>query len=396
MQTVRIVFLKEIREMLRDKRVLMGAFVAPIFLIVLMLALVGFVDDTVKKPKPPRIAVVKSSAPSAIEQSFLENPGMRTVPVASEAEGKSLVESGSVKALLQFSPGFEQSLSKGTAELFVTFDQDEPTSQIAVAIIEESVQAINKSTLEAVLQREGIPKEASEPIKVVRKPISKAEGLGSSMIVGLLPYLIVIWAFYGGFSIVADLVAGEKERGTIETLLISPAERSSIALGKFLALGCVCFVSALTSLVGTVLVGVLQLPFTKSLFPEGVHLSIGAILSILVTLISLVTLFAGILLSVSAASKNMREAQTYLTLVSFVVLMPAIFSQFIGFTDLGKQTWVAFTPILNSSIVIRESLLGKPDIVHLLLALGINLVLGLIGLRVVVSLFGKEQILGRI
>lgn len=390
------IYRKEIREMIRDRRVITGAFIAPIFLIVLMLGLFGFLNDTIKKPKPAKVVIVKSDHPSELETSLPANPMLRSITVDSLEEAKRKLDSGEAKAILQFAPNFQSQMLSGGAKLTVTYEEGEPTSQMAVGTIEGIISKTNESIVRAVFKDRGLPPSLCNPIVVERKESKKSEGLGSSMIVGMLPYLIVIWAFYGGFSIVSDMVAGEKERGTMETLLITPTHRWQIGLGKFLSLSTVCFVSAMTSLVGVLVVGMLQLPFTKGLFPEGVHVSISSIAAILVVLIPLVGFFSGVLLAVSAFAKNMREAQTYLTLVSFIVLMPAIFSQFIGFTDMGKQTWVAFTPILNSSVAIREALLGKADWTHVGIAVAANLLVAVVGLRVVVWLFNREEILGRV
>ncbi|MCH8922602.1 MAG: ZIP family metal transporter, partial [Planctomycetes bacterium] len=87
----------------------------------------------------------------------------------------------------------------------------------------------------------------------------------------------------------------------------------------------------------------LQFELTESLFPTGLHLSLLSIIGIGAILVPLVMFFAGVMLSVSAFAKNVREAQTYLTLVSFLVIMPAIFSQFIGFTESQNALWVRLT-----------------------------------------------------
>lgn len=220
--------------------------------------------------------------------------------------------------------------------------------------------------------------------------------MGGSMIVGMLPYFIVIWAFFGGFSVAGDLVAGEKERGTLETLLITPALRGQIALGKFLALSLVSLLSALTSLVGVLVVGTLRLPMTAELFPKGQIVPLPSIVVIFAILIPLVALFASVLLAVSSRSRNMREAQTKLTSVSMIVTMPAIFSQFIGFTDMGKAAWVQFTPILNSSVAIRSALLGKNDWGFHLSTITVSLVLALLAFRFAVKAFDREEVLSRI
>ena len=76
--------------------------------------------------------------------------------------------------------------------------------------------------------------------------------------------------------------------------------------------------------------------------------------------------------------------------------MPAIFSQFIGFTGAQKEMWVRWTPVLNSAVAIKEALLGSLDIVPFLVTAGVSLALGLAMLRVAVRLFDREQILTRV
>lgn len=181
----------------------------------------------------------------------------------------------------------------------------------------------------------------------------------------------------------------------METLLISPVHRSQIVLGKFLSLSAVCFVSSLTTLVGVVIVGSLKFELTEALFPTGLHLSLLSIVEIGAILIPLVMFFAGVMLSVSAFAKNVREAQTYLTLVSFLVIMPAIFSQFIGFTESQNALWVRLTPILNSAIALKEALVGKLEFVPFLMTVGTSLALAAIAIWVSFWLFSREQILAR-
>ena len=91
----------------------------------------------------------------------------------------------------------------------------------------------------------------------------------------------------------------------------------------------------------------------------------------------------------------MREAQTYLTLVGFLVIMPAIFSQFIGFTDSQNALWVRLTPVLNSAVALKEALVGELELVPFLMTVGISLALAAIALRVCFWLFSREQILTR-
>lgn len=397
MKTTGHIFRKEMREMLRDKRVLSSAVIGPVFLIVLFLMLFGFLQKTLTKPKSQTLHVVRTGHGEAFAAE-LEKKGVFKIQYVETAEaGEKLVREGKAKAVLYVPDEMALDINAGkAAHLKVTFDPDQPTSPIILGQLGQMVTEASKARVAAIMDAQGLDKSLAEPIVLDRVEIKKEKAMAGQMIVGLLPYLIVIWAFYGGFSIVTDLGAGEKEKNTLETLLISPVKRSQIALGKFFALMMVCLASSMTSLIGVLVVGSLNIPLTKGLFPEGVHLTFLGIVSILGAIVPLAAFFAGILLAISAYARNTREAQTYLTLVSFIVLMPAVFSQFIGFTDFAKAQWVNFVPILNSAGVIREAMLGKFEVMPLLITVGTSLFLAYLALRLTIHFFEREEVLARI
>lgn len=386
---------KEAREMMRDKRVIHGAFVAPVFLIILFLGLIGFVEQKVTS-KPSLDLAIVADTNNPIVEAFEKAEGAKVYRVETEEAGRALLDEKKVKVVLVFSPNFDTAIADGEARITALFDESDTLSSVAMSGFRQAVAQANRDSLKKILEAQGLKPSLAEPIKFEPKPVSKGAGLAGSSIVGLLPYLIVLWAFYGGFSIVGDLVAGEKERGTMETLLIAPAQRLEIALGKFLALAVICLISSLTSLLAVLVLGALRLDMTKNLFPTGLHISVPSILAIALALVPLVMMFAGLLLSVSAAARNIRESQTYLTLVSFVVLMPAIFSQFIGFTGMQDALWVRFTPVLNAAVAIREALLAQANWTGVAITAGVSLVLAAVFLGIAVWLFQREQILSRV
>ncbi len=395
MNPILVVFKKEIREMFRDKRVISGAFLGPIILIVFMLMLFGFIGQAVDKPSISKIGVLKGGESPKFVTELAKALEAKLVVIPELEKGKEQVRDGDIKLFLTVNSRTVAGKQVPESHIVAYLDRNETIAVIAAKTLEGAVSAANTVAVKEVLKSQNLTPDLAAVFLFEQKDESKGKGLGGSMIVSLLPYLIIIWAFYGGFSIVSDLVAGEKERGTLETLLISPVSRSQIAWGKFMALGLVCLMSSLSSLLGVILIGILPTNLAHNLFPDGIKLGLVSILTIGAVLIPLVVFFAGLLLAISAYAKNMRECQTYLTLVSFVVLLPAIFSQFIGFTDLGKSKWILATPILNSSMVIRQALLNQVDGQSLLICVAVSLVLGLLMLRVVVGLFQREAILSR-
>ena len=149
------------------------------------------------------------------------------------------------------------------------------------------------------------------------------------------------------------------------------------------------------SLIGILVVGVFKPGSAEALFPTGIAVSPAGVVAMVLSIVPLVLFSSALLLSVSAAAKNMREAQTYLTIVNFLVIMPAVFSQILGFTGMQNAMWVKWTPILGNAVCLREALLSKTDWPGLLASMTSCTVLAAIFLWIVVKLFQREAILTR-
>lgn len=395
MKGAKTVFIKETREMGRDRRVLLGAFVMPVFMIALFVYLLGFVDSQVRDSSAAPWAIVTSGDPRAVD-SFDQQAEIETVKVATVDEGRARLADRTVRLVVEFPPDLEQVGQEGEGIVRAWYDSADTLSQVSLSKLHEVVRQLNVGTASATLSANGIDPKFAEILTIERNDTATKTGMGGSFIVGLLPYMIVLWAFYGGMSIVSDLVAGEKERGTMETLLVSPVKRGEVALGKTLALGLVCLISGLTSLIGVLAMAVLPLPSTRDLFPEDFGLSASSIFWCSVLLVSLVAFFAAMMVSVSTYARNVRESQTYLTVISFMVLLPAIMSQFIGFAGSEEATWVALTPILNTAVALKMAMQGTVASHMMAGAVGWNLLLALVFLWTAVKLFRREDVILRV
>jgi sodium transport system permease protein len=126
------------------------------------------------------------------------------------------------------------------------------------------------------------------------------------------------------------------------------------------------------------------------------RLDLTGILAILAMVLPLVAMFSGILFAVSTWARNMREAQTYLTSVSFVVLIPAVFSNLIGFTGVDKAIWLKFVPILSTGVGLRGAFLGTPDWTLILASGAIHLALGAICYVMIYRMMLRDRVLARI
>lgn len=388
MRPAQIIFMKELREMFRDKRVRSGALVTPVILVFSILLLFGFIIDTLARPENMKLSIIGSGP--LVEQLKAAKVTVDVIP--SVAEAKAKIRAGKARLVLEM-PSEGAAPGKQVVVRAYYDDKDEK-AQIQIAQTRAIFSKLSNELLLQTLATEGLPKEAAEPIKFEEKPIKVGSEQGASdFVIKLLPYIIVIYAFYGGMGSVGDLVAGEKEKKTLETLLITPVSRSDIAYGKFLALATLCLASSLSAVVGLLLAGVIKLKIFEKLFPEGLGVSALSLGLVVLVLLPAVVLFASLMLAISTRSKNLREAQTQLTMASLIVLMPAMFSQFIGLTDFANAMWVNTVPVLNTANAIRNVLLGKPELVPIAVGVVVNAVLGVIALAWAIRLFKQEAVL---
>lgn len=377
--------------MLRDKRTRSAALFGPIFLMVFFICGFGAVIGNVAKPQSQVVHFVGGSDPILVA---LYMKGIVLKPLNSVSEGQELIKKDKAKLVLEILPSSGKPGAPQVVNAYL--DPKQQRAQIALSLVERELKTVAETRLKSFLVSKSLPAEASNPITLKEIDVKVGEAGAGEFIVGMLPYLIVIWAFYGGFSLASDLVAGEKEKATLETLLISPVARTKIVLGKFLALCTVCLFSSLASVFGLVMVSVLRLPGSDFMLRDGIGINLTSGLITLVALLPTVAMFAGLLLAFSTYAKNNREAQSYISLASFVVVIPAAFSQLIGLTDAASQGWVNYVPVLNTANNIRNALLGKPDWAGTGITVLVSGAIAAVLVMAVIRLFGREEVLTRV
>jgi sodium transport system permease protein len=394
MNLILLIFKKELRDMFRDKRVRSMAFITPPAIIIAMMFLIGFLETSVSQPGNFKVYFVKG-APKDVEETF-RSAKWSVFEVNSVGEGKDMIQKGLARLVI----AFPETLSATEPSSLLATAYFDPKQELSKTILQGAqvvMTAAGSHKLQTLLKENNLPIAAATPY--LFKPeevVVGGKSTASEFVVSLLPYLIVIWAFYGGMSIATELVAGEKEKNTLETLLISPATRTQIALGKFFSLCVVCLASSLSSFIGLFVVEMSHTKIADTLFPHGLGLTLGSSALIVLVLVPTVAFFASLLLAISTYAKNPREAQTYLAGISFLVLMPAMCSQFIGYTDYASSPWLYAIPVLNTATIIRQALQSQLTLSSVATCIGVSLLLAAIGIKAAVTLFNRETVLVRV
>jgi sodium transport system permease protein len=218
--------------------------------------------------------------------------------------------------------------------------------------------------------------------------LATKEDVSASFITMLLPFILIVFLFSGCMAIAVESIAGEKERGTIATLLVTPTKRSDIAIGKILALSITALFSATSSFIGLIaslpklMVGV---EFSMEMYGIGTYLAVFAII------ITTVLLFTVLLSLVSAFSKTVKEATTYAMPIMIINMLVGISSMVKNGATTNNLLYMI--PIYNS-VQTLTGLFGLSfNFTHFLITVTSNLVVVGIGIYGLTRMFNSEKVM---
>ncbi len=282
-----------------------------------------------------------------------------------------------------------------TAAIEVEWDSTWPLSDEANRRLASAIETTGNGVREARLKKAELPTSFITPLRVDAQNVAPREKEAMNFVGGFLPYILILMCFLGGNFPAVDLGAGEKERLTLETLLVTPSRRSEIATAKFL----VIFLCALTasvcataSMAYTFQSGLMSPQLAAGLKLDVRPLTVALVLSLVVPLAAI---FASILLSLSIYAKSFKEAQSYMAPVQFLIIIPAAISMIPTF-QLDKRT--AWIPVVNVTLGLREVLTlgGKtPPWSELAIIVCSTVVLAVLALRFCARRFAREDVLFR-
>jgi len=279
-------------------------------------------------------------------------------------------------------------------EITLYYDKTDQAATIAAARVRDFLEAYLKETMRDKLDSLGLDyDELSAPLKMRVEDVTSSESLGRMILSRLLPYFMVLAILTGAMNLGAEITAGEKERGTIATLLVSQLSRTEIVLGKFLTILTVSLVSSLLSAVG-LLIGIRF--FGAGLAPVGTQATFSLGLSafgwMLAVLLPLAVILAALVMIVGSFARSQKEASTYLMPIYMVIILVAMISMTGGITFSGARFLI---PVANALYALQEIILGDLKTIHFVYTLAANVGFG--GALIVASirLFRREAVLFR-
>jgi sodium transport system permease protein len=381
------VFLKEVRENLRDRRTLISAFLTgPLLgpLLFVMLLNVTLNRELDKADKPLPVPVIGAQyAPNLI--SALKAGGV--VPTAPIDNPERAVRKQDADIVLRIAPGYGKAWRAGQpAQVEMIYDSSQRDANSAVERVSQLVEAYARQQGAMRLVARGLSPTTAWPLVAARRDQATPQSRAVLMF-AMLPYFFVITIFMGGMYLAIDLTAGERERQSLEPLFANPVPRWKILAGKLAAICTFSTISLLITLLAFAVVGQF-IPAEKI----GMELDFGFHFAayVLLLMLPVVVLLASLQSLVAAFAKSYREAQTYLSLLMLVPIIPSLV---LAILPIKAQPWMYGVPLLGQSLGIMQLLRGDGiTMQQLALCLAGSLLAALVAVAVTAQLYRSERL----
>lgn len=392
-RAVWIVALKELRETLRDQRTLIPMILLPIVLYPALILLVSQVATVQIAKLAAEEGVVQFNQAEVPESLLRAIQGTERIRIdgLGETHDKESVSARTTDVLIEIKDDFSTHLDEmKTGSLVLHYDEASERSRFVLERVNHSLKRLERELLSARLAEMTVTEESIKPLSFISNNVAPPSRMGGYLLGQILPIFLIMAVVLGAFYPAVDLTAGEKERGTLQTLMTAPVEASHIVAGKFLA------VATITLLAGTLNLGSIALFFGQSALlgqlPAGIHLDLGqeTLFLLFVAVVVMALFFSAVLMAVAVLARSFKEAQTYLTPVYLACLLPAMLAQLPG---MSLSPGTALVPGMNLSLVIRSLLMGSFRAVDVLMALGVTLGYTCMALVLAGYLFKREAIL---
>ncbi|GAG60996.1 unnamed protein product [marine sediment metagenome] len=393
-KNIKLIFTKELVGTIRDKRTIIAMIVIPLIFYPLLFTGIGYfskVGSIKSEEAASKIMIYGAEFAPQLVKYLQDYEKIEVLTIEDDSPARLL--NGDIQAVLVVPPDFKYKIEQGgPSKLILKYDTTEAKSRIAKQRINQVIEKYKGEILLRRLSHLDLKEEFLTPLILQEENIATAEKMTGSFLAVLLPYLIIILIFAGAMHTAVDITAGEKERGTIATLLVSQISRLEIVLGKCFAVMLISFTSMVLGLVGLTLAFLSGSSIAGGI--EGVQfgISINTIFLLFLVLFPLVGLASAVLVMVGIFARNIREASSYITPIYMLTIFLGIISISQGMELTGKMFLV---PVLNSSFVFKELLMGKIYWNHIITTFSANMVIAGLALFGATRLFSKEEVLFR-
>nr|WP_317282715.1 ABC transporter permease [uncultured Sellimonas sp.] len=395
---MKTIYRKEMARIFKDPKMIFSIFLLPVIIMVGIMAIVGSLSEKEVANIQSHKSIVYIVNQSESFQAFSQNAKlhMKVKDIRTEKEikdAKEELKNGEADLIIEFPKSFDETIQnyqQGSTvpQIKTYYNPSEKYSQNAFEVI--STQALETYRQTLLTQRVGDLSEiqmftvnSDNPDMVVQDD-KKASGefLGT-----MLPYFVTILLFAGAMGIGTEMIAGEKERGTMASLLVTQVKRRSIVLGKVFAL---MTISGISSVIYIVAMGI---SFPKVMGGNNgldIQISMDQIVMTGILLVAIAFLYSSIIILLSVFARDMKEAGSYITPAYMVVLVIGLMSMF---TTREPVTAEYFIPFYNTALALKGILTSEVTTVQYGITLAVTLGCGGILTAVIAKAFESEKVM---
>ena len=395
-----LVFVKELKELLRDRKTLFFMIALPILIFPMIFGGMMYISGKAIEEAQSKVlnyAVVGAQYAPVIAQELEKTEEFKRVEFAVSPPYKTLIDNSEVDFVLEIPEDYSTDVLVNGGAVIKLYLNDAGMNFVGKRVAEitsAESDRLQQQVFASLGLDETQQKALLKPITLEKVNTADTRENWGQAIGGLVGYMIFLLCLQGAMAPAADLGAGEKERGTLETLLISPIERHHLVLGKFLTIGFAGVVTALLTVTSMAIWGIIVSQGMAIEMVVEFMAAISAIDFVLMffMLIPVVAIFASVLLSMSIYAKSFKEAQSYMGSLIVLVIVPSMLPMLPGIELKGVWAWV---PLTNVSLAIKELIKGTMDYFQLIAIFGSTVLIAGGLLAFCIYWFNKEKVLFR-
>ncbi|MCP5454667.1 MAG: ABC transporter permease [Thermotogae bacterium] len=380
-----IIFRKELKNIFKDKRTIFAIFILPLILMPVIFSSISYVSTLQEKDAEENVynIIIENSGDPVFEDM------LRSSLQFSENEDEYNADTD---LRIVFPKGYRPG-DISTVKIY--YNSLSSKAKYAADVIAGILNSYESSINQKMLESHGLSLSELDNINTEKIDTAPEESQGTDFLSMMIPYMILIYIFSGSMSIGLDTTAGEKDRGSLASLLVNQVSRSSIALGKVFYVIVAGLMNSISSFLGLII----AFSINSKFFGDGVFggnmniFTLSNILTLLVSLLTLSGIAASLIVFLGSLARNMREASGYITPIYIIVIVMGVVTMTM---DSTMGTGLFFIPIINSVFSMKEILTNQLNTVHFIISTVINL--GFISVLVYFTskLFNSERIINTI
>jgi sodium transport system permease protein len=377
------IYLKELKDCFRDRRTLLLTVFLPV---IMMTGLTFFYEKMISDGEGENYKLaVNESFDQQVANAF---NGVKNIELVRDADPEKVLQEGDVQAALILDANFSSKIENGEkATVTIIGDSFSQKSSNLNSIVRNILAIYEKKIISERLQANGIKPAVMEPFTIEEKEVSN-QNPNASLLAMLIPMILAIAIGVGAGPAASDLFAGEKEKKTMEALLMTPVKRSTLLLSKWLTIATVGSITGIITLV----VVAFEINLLTENLKKAISLGDKAVLIVIIAvLVSIVyAMFtASLLMVTSILGKTIKESQSYSTPVMMLAVFPAMILAGIGVNELSFQHFAI--PIMNLFSLLKELVFGIVNYDHIVVTIASNLISMIVFFIVGRILFLKDK-----